>query len=166
MLKMLKNLSKTVDFDEFLAIFSIFGTPGKVSISKSDPKNLRNSRKWCQPQKMTFSTQNQATKISYKFLVYTYRGQYSWPHDIMGNWYLKTIRYLFDDQTTIHIASLIKVTDLQLRFGFNDMRWWSHRWYHIVNLEIWKKKFHPWNVHVGGMFLEVKNPKKFTPNWF
>ena len=79
MLKMLKNPSKTVDFDEFLAIFSIFGTPDKVSISKSDPKNLRNSRKWCQPQKMTFSTQNQATKISYKFLVYSI-------HDLMTSW--------------------------------------------------------------------------------
>ena len=25
-----------------------------------------------------------------------------------------------------------------------------------------KKFFHPWNVHVGGMFLEVKNPKNLN----
>ena len=41
MLKTAKNRQKPSNIDEFLAIFSIFGTPGKVWISKSDPKNLK-----------------------------------------------------------------------------------------------------------------------------
>ena len=33
----------------------------------------------------------------------------------------------------------------------------------ILNLEILKKKFHPWDAPYGGMFLEVKNPKNRIP---
>ena len=39
MLKTAENPSKkTANFNGFLAIFNIFGTPDKVWISKSDPK--------------------------------------------------------------------------------------------------------------------------------
>ena len=42
-------------------------------------------------------------------------------------WYLKfennsTIQHLFDDQTTFHIISLMKMLDSQFRFSFDDMR--------------------------------------------
>ena len=42
-------------------------------------------------------------------------------------WYLKfennsTIQHLFDDQTTFHIISLMKMLDSQFRFSFNDIR--------------------------------------------
>ena len=42
-------------------------------------------------------------------------------------WYLKfannsTIRYLFDDQTYFEIISLIKISDIQLRFSCDHVR--------------------------------------------
>ena len=74
-----------------------------------------------------------------------------------------TIQYLFDDHTTFHKISLIKILDKQLRFSCDDIRWWSPHWYHILNLEISKKKFHPSIQHNGGGIKWEWKIQKISP---
>ena len=53
-----------------------------------------------------------------------------WGGGVQGKgvcWYLKfennsTIQHLFDDQTNFHIISFIKISDIQFRFSFEDIR--------------------------------------------
>ena len=47
-----KSVKKTANFNGFLAIFNIFGTPGKVWISKSDPKKRLNFQRFLIKKKL------------------------------------------------------------------------------------------------------------------